>query len=508
MSLYNDNCASMLLGCLCKNLSLLYNPQYPLVKTDFTPQPLHRIIFCCLQKLAESGANEATEIEIDNILQAHPTQYETAVDNNFMEFVATIRELANTDNYAVYHTEVRKFALLRDLKDNGVDITRWWDEIDEAESGNKLSKVTIKDILDTVELEQLKLRNKFDVNYVRDEMMAGEDTEALLEEFEEAPSFGAFRASPYLTQLFMGLNKGSLQMHSAPSGVAKTRYSIMDLCYLSSPYLWDNEANDFIDNPNYCGKGLFIHTEMNQRKEVNPIFLACISGVDNNKITQGQLSSEEKERVIHAGSILQENICLADMPDFTSATIDRKIKEKVEGLGVENVVFDYLQLNGSLGEEFKRKYGGVPSREDLVLKALATDLKAYAEKYNVRMITSSQLNGNEKASEFPDESCLSGAKSIKNKLDGGCIILSTKDRLKEMKLVEPYLKRKGFGNGREKMPNIVTYVYKSRFGLYADQKLKVFSYFDRSIMRLRDYVVLDQYNQVVNIPKPKLEEGF
>lgn len=508
MSLYNDNCASMLLGCLCKNLNLIYNPEYPLNKTDFTPEPLHRIIFCCLQKLAENGAHEATEIEIDTILQAHPAQYETAVDNNFMEFVSTIRELANADNYSVYYNEVRKFALLRDLKENGIDITRWYDELDEAESGKNLSKVSMKDILDTIELDQLKLRNKFDVNYVRDEMMAGDDTESLLEEFEETPSFGAFRASPYLTQLFMGINKGNLQMHSAPSGVAKTRYSIMDLCYLSSPYLWDEEAQDFVENLNYCGKGLFIHTEMNQRKEVNPIFLSCISGVDNNKIIQGQLSSIEKERVIHAGEILKENICLSDMPDFTSSTIDRKIKEKVEGIGIENVVFDYLQLNGSLGEEFKHRYGGVPSREDLVLRALATDLKAYAEKYNVRMITSSQLNGNEKTMENPDESCLSSAKSIKQKLDSGCIILSTKERLKEMKIVEPYLKRKGFGDGGEKMPNIVTFIYKSRFGLYADQKLKVFSYFDRSIMRLKDYIVLDQYNQIVNIPKPKLEEGF
>lgn len=508
MSLYNDNCASMLLGALCNNLSLLYNPQYPITKFDFSPQPLHRIIFCCLQKLAESGANQATEIEIDNVLQAHPTQYETAQDNNFCEFVATIRELANVDNYAVYYNEVRKFSLLRDLKENGYDVSKYYDELDEAESGKNLAKVDMRDILNAVELDQLKLRNKYDVNYTRDEMQAGEDTESLLEEFEEVPSFGAFRASPYLTQLFMGVNKGNLQMHSAPSGVAKTRYSIMDLCYLSSPYLWDEEEEEFVENPNYCGKGLFIHTEMNQRRELNPIFLACVSGVENNRITQGQLTSDEKERVIHAGEILKENICLSDMPDFTSATIDRKIKEKVEGFGVENVVFDYLQLNGSLGEEFKQKYGGVPSREDLVIRALATDLKAYAEKYDVRLITSSQLNGNEKNIAFPDESCLSSAKSIKQKLDAGCIILSAKDRQKEVKKAEPFLKRKGFGDGREKMPNIVTYVYKSRFGLYADQKIKVFSYFDRSVMRLKDYVCLDAYDQVVNIPMAKIKGNF
>lgn len=508
MSLYNDNSASMLLGCICKNVTLLLNPQYPLDKTDFSPEPLHRIIYVALSKLCNAGANEATEIEIDTILQSFPNQYETAIDNNFMEFVNTIRELANLDNYGVYYNEVRKYSLLRDLKENGYDITRWYDECDNDEAGQKLSKIEMQDILSAIELEQVNLRNKYDVNYTRDEMMAGEDTEALLAEFEETPAFGAFRSSPFLTQMFMGLNKGHLQMHSAPAGVAKTRYSIMDLCYLSADQMWDFDANDFVDNPNYCGKGLFIATEMNLRKEVNPIFLACISGVDNSKITQGHLSPQEKERVIKAGDILQKNICLTDMPDFTSASIDRKIKEKVETLGVENVVFDYLQLNSSLAEEFKSRNGGVPSREDLVIRSLATDLKAYAEKYNVRMITSSQLNGHEKEIAFPDESCLSSAKSIKQKLDAGCIILSTKDRAKELKMVEPYLKRLGFGENREKAPNILTYVYKSRFGLYADQKLKIFSYFDRSIMRIKDYLVTDMYDQVVDIPIPTWEGEF
>ena len=158
--------------------------------------------------------------------------------------------------------------------------------------------------------------------------------------------------------------------------------------------------------------GLFILQDV-YKKKINPI-LSAVSGVDNNKILNGQLSKEEKNRVIKAGDILtQSQILICDMPDFTSKSIERKIKSAVEGMGVENVVFDYMQLNASLAEEFKQRNGGVPSREDLVVRSLATDLKAYAEKYNVRMITSSQLNGNEKTMDCPDESCLSSAKSIK-----------------------------------------------------------------------------------------------
>ena len=74
--------------------------------------------------------------------------------------------------------------------------------------------------------------------------------------------------------------------------------------------------------------------------------------------------------------------------------------------------------------------------------------------------------------------------------------------------IEPLLKRKGFGSDREPMPNVITYVYKSRFGLYADTKLKIFSYFDRGIMRMKDYLVVDAYNTPVSIPKPQLGGEF
>lgn len=508
-ALYNANMAAMVLGCLFKNPTLFTNPSYPLEKSDFAPIPMHKILFVCASELAKTGCQDITEIEIDNFVSKYEAQKEILEDSNYEEFIASVKELATSDSFEYYYSIVRKFSLLRDLKDKGIDITEYYDEsMDESEAQQRLDNWTIASILSDVDSKAIKLRNKFDVHYVRDEMLAGEDTEGLLQEFEIAPSFGAFRSSPYLTQLFMGINKGHLQMHSSPSGVSKTRLSVTDLCYLSSKYLWDIEAGEYKENKNYCGAGLFIATEMNLKREVNPIFLACVSGVPNNRITNGLLDKSERERVLQAGEILQESgLYLTDMPDFTSASIDRKIKEMVEQNGVENVVFDYLQLNSALANEFKQNNGGVPSREDLVIRSLATDLKAYAEKYNVRMITSSQLNGNEKEMAFPDESCLSSAKSIKQKLDAGVIILNAKDRQKEMKIAEPLInaKRRGFGEDRMPMPNIIQYVYKARFGLYADQKIKIFSYLDRSIMRLKDYVCLDMYNQLVKIPKPQLE---
>ena len=847
--------ACMLLGCLLKNTSLLNNPSYPLTKEDFAPCKFHQIIFVAINRLASDGGNDLTELEIDECIKVKKSAYNIFIENNGLEFISTIRELAVLDNVGVYYNKVRKFSLLRELKENGFDISVYYDEADNSQ--DHLDEYSIQDIINKIDAQTSKLRSKYDVKYVRTEMIAGTDTAELIAEFEEEPSFGAFLVSPYITQLFMGWNKGHLLMNSSPSGCGKalpnssiiptpngnkrvdeikvgdyvydrmgyptkvlgvypqgskevwqitlkdgrtakccdehlwnvydrkqysiqrknmltktlkdivktnqlwryhlpmnnavekkdkiyhippyvmgvmlgdasfrisksnhslalsseddelpnviantmnwttkknsghnynwsfykvdkkpvhvedilvdypdlinvysggkyipkeylngsitqrwdmlnglldtdgsvdskgrvtfsttsphlaedivelcnslgiiatkktekrnnyksgvgyninirpkfndkfklfhyskkhnklmtymnkeqrhnqndsilitdikdlgyteemtcfyvdnlehlfltenyivthnTRLAVANLCGTSIDTLWSDEAQDFIPNPNYQGNGLFIHTELKTRREINPMFLACISNIDVKKLTGGRLSKEEKNRMLKAGEILERNeLMISDMPDFNAQKIERKIKERIEQAGLQYCVFDYAQLNSSLGAEYKL-YNDINAREDLVLKFLITELKQMAESYNVGIYTMSQLNGNEKVMDFPDESCLSGAKSMKVKLDAGCITLPVKSRPKLYKAVEPFIKRKGFGSDRTPQPNLISFVYKSRFGEYADQNLAVWRYFDRATMRNIDMLVTDQYNQPVNIPIPVIQQDF
>ncbi len=110
----------------------------------------------------------------------------------------------------------------------------------------------------------------------------------------------------------------------------------------------------------------------------------------------------------------------------------------------------------------------------------------------------SQLNGTEKTIDFPDESCFSGGKSQKVKLDAACITLPVKNRIKEFAHIKPYIKKVGF-KGETIMPNLVSYIVKSRFGEYADQKIKVWRYFDRARFRNTDYFCTNQYDELINI---------
>ena len=847
----------MVLGCIFQNPSLIHNPAFPIAKTDFEPIIMHKILFICADYLSKSGVTDIGFMEIDNFISSYQAQKEILDDSNFVEFVDTVRELAVLENYEYYYTSVRKYSLLRDLRKKGLSISEYYDETkEETEAQKQLEKWSITDILNQIDSTATSFRNKYDTNFTRSEMFAGENTEELIEEFEQVPAFGSFLTSPYLTQLYMGLCRGHLIMNSAPSGVGKaltnntilptpngdrrvkdikvgdclfdkngnptkvigvfpqgqkqvyevkfrdgrivecceehlwtvrpdskrhynglvtitakemiaktkqhkyyyktptnkpvnyttkkyfippysfglflgdgsfrsnpsnrsfqyssqdeellkyiseetgweykknsannytwsfykdnnlvhveemlkefpelidlysqekyipeiylhgniqqrfdllnglldsdggcvkgrityystspklianvktlcyslglhcsetldkrcaryksgygctlhimvpveyknkmfrltrkrkiyqeynlshtkqypynylgiesinatnrwcdmtcflvdnpehlflandyvvthnTRMMIADLCNISVDTLWSDEHEDFIPNLNYDGPGLYIHSELASRKEINPMFLACVSGVDVKHITMGNLDNSEKIRVLEAGRILERNnLILCDMPDFTSANIKRKIEDCVRQYGTTTIGFDYLQLQSAISAEYKATTS-IPAREDLVLRALATDLKSYAEQYNVAIMTASQLNGTEKTMEFPDESCLSSSKAIKTKLDAGCITLSIKDRPKEYKIIEPYLKRKGFDRDKDPMPNVISYVLKARFGEYADQKLKVFRYFDRGTLKNKDFFVVDQYNQLVNIPKPVLESEF
>lgn len=497
--LYNINLSSLLLGCLMKQPSLLTLPQFPLSKQDFEPELFHKIIYVAINKLVHNEIQEITEIEIENVVKTKPAFLEVLQDNNYLDFIVNVKELSIIDNYEYYYNTIRKFSLLRELQDNGFDIREFYDELsEENDQLAQFEKLTIQEILNRIEFKSIQLRTKYDVKYVRNEMRAGEGTEELLSEFEETPAFGASLCSPYLTTLFRGWCLGHLIMESAPSSTGKSRMAVADLCNVSVDQIWNDEQEDFIINPNYQGSGLFIHTELDTRKEINPMFLACISGVNEKHITMGTLNKEEKFRVLKAGEILkQNNLTLVDMADFTCQSIERKIKECVEKYNIYYTVFDYVQLNSSVVAEY-RQNTAVQAREDLVLRNITLELKNMAEKYSVGIKTMSQLNGTEKTIDFPDESCFSGGKSQKVKLDAACITLPVKNRIKEFAHIKPYIKKVGF-KGETIMPNLVSYIVKSRFGEYADQKIKVWRYFDRARFRNTDYFCTNQYDELINI---------
>ena len=501
--LYNSNLSSLLLGCLMNNTQLLFNPSYPLTKTDFDPEPVHRIIFIATCKLAEAGAGSVSEVEIDNYVKDYPAQYEILNDSNFLDFVPTVKELCSSESFELYYTTLRKFSLLRELKEDGYNIADYYDEmLDETEQMAKLNKWTIDEILTDIEFKSAKLRTKYDVKYVRNEIKAGENVAERLEAFKEQPSFGALFQSGYLSTIWNGWCRGHLGLRGAPSGVGKSRLAVADLTRVGAKEIWSPEVNDFIVNDNYQSPTLFIATEQDIETEVEPMFWSAVSGVEYRSIKNGLCTLDEEKRVIKAGEIIADsNLHITSMPNFNTKSLTRKIKEMVECEGIGYCVFDYMEQQGDISQEYREVVGSA-GRQDQVLLYLATELKTMAEDMNVGILTSQQLNDSWKSISYIDETSLSGGKSTKNKIDFGSIVLPTSYLRKDLKQIEPYLKRKGVGDNRQPLPNICEFIFKSRYGIYGDKRLKLWSYFDRGTFKRHDYFVTDDENNVLDDIQP------
>ena len=504
--LYNLNIGGILLGCIMKQTSLLFIPQFPLCKEDF-PVEFHRVMFVALVRLAQSGVQEATEVEIENVVRNYPAQMEILQDNNYMSFMDTVKGLAVVDNYESNYNTIRKYSLLREMKAEGIDISEFYDETgDEEEEQARFNNTTIQEILNSIDLKATALRSKYDVHYVREEIKAGEDTQELIDEFKQQPSFGAMLQSGYLSTIWNGWSRGHLIIRAGPSSSGKSRCSVADLCQVGMLEMWDDEFQDFIPNLNYQSPTLFIATEQDIRTEVEPMFLAAVSGVEYRRIKNGLMDEEEEKRVLKAGEIIQKsNLTICSMPNFTSKSLERKIKEQVEVNGIEYMVFDYMEIQSELAAEYKETNATIP-RQDLVLLSLTSDLKRMCEDYNIGMLSGMQLNDSWKETRFVDESALAGSKAAKNKVDNGSIILPTTYLKKDLKILEGQFQRPGFGSNRIPMPNICEYIFKGRYSIFGDRRLKLWSYFDRGTFRRHDFFVTNDNNEIQYDIKPTVLE--
>lgn len=279
--------------------------------------------------------------------------------------------------------------------------------------------------------------------------------------------------------------------------------AVGELCKVCATELWDDNKQTFIPNLNRQGSGLYINTEMDLDLELTPCFLAYISNVPRSDIMDGVYKSkEEEERVDKAIQILRDsNIFLIDDPNFTLRSIEDNIKFYKEQCNIQYMVFDYLQDNGIIGKEMKTT-NEIIARDTIILN-MASRFKVFARQYDIGIYTMSQLNGQEKTVEIIDESCLSGGRAVKNKLDAGCISLYP--RKKEQKFTEGLLqnwlsKNKRGEFGEDFKPNVILHNYKVRFSKYG-VGIKIYQYLDKSTGRCIDMFCTDLYDNPINIDK-------
>ena len=495
----------MLLGCFANRPNLMLSNKYKIGENDFRCKgcddaKFHNILYRTMYNLVVGGAEEIDNVVVDTFLRNYPEQYEICKQYDFMSFIPEIKRVASDKNVAYHYDIVRKFAMLREYKATGFDIHEIYDETkDEASQRNKLNSISLRDIDEYFESKRLAIKRNFISTDNVEHYKAGDDFEFTKEAFKTTPRLGLSFQSPYLNDIYRGIM--GLTLRSGASGSGKTTLSIGDACMSGVKYYYDLEKRKYITNKSYIGNVLFINTEMDLREELDIMFISWISGVSRNKIMDGVYRGDEEERVDKARQILElSGIYVVDNPEFTAKTLEEIIEDYIINKNVKLVVFDYVQNQGYVANELAEE-SGIPMREDMVLLTLTDRLKQLSRKYNVPILTGTQLNGRELEMQYPTEACLAGGKSQIRKAD--CSMIITPLTEKQMNEIEPYIAT----YPDLPKPNLIVHNIKGRASRFP-KYIRIYQYVDLGTGRSQDlYVTTKDLQPITNVERLKIYQN-
>lgn len=502
MTRYKDVSATcQLIGNIYNNPKLLeMDSKYTFVKEDFCDE-LQRICFSAIYNLYQLGTTKIDIATIETYLASRPKASATFKAQKGEDFILKCAEMANAEAFDYYYNRTKKMTLLRAYNElGGMDLS-WLYDPDELDS-KKLQEQ--EDKLDNMSLEQIgvlidkkldEIKSAYVSSTSEGSTSIGDGVFELLDELKESPDFGIPLFGDYINTVTRGARFGKFYLRSAPSNVGKTRMMVADMCYIGCDEMYSLEKNDWVKigtaEPSYL-----ITTEQSQ-KEVQQMCLAFLSGVDEDKIVLNRCSPEEYKRILHAAEVLtRSNLLFEEVPDFSLQDIENKIKYNVNERKAKYIAFDYIHTSLGILEEITRRSGGVKLREDNILFMLSVKIKDIANKYDVFIISSTQLNGDWKTSETPDMNLLRGAKAIADKIDMGFIALEVTPE--DVEKIKPVLTKNNFPT-----PNIKMSVYKNRANGYKGIYLWMCA--DKGICRYNTVFVTTWDYRVVDIENIKIK---
>lgn len=496
--LFDTNAALYVLSCLMRNPLLLQDDRYAIVKTDFY-KPLQSMVYYAIYNMAQTGASNITPQDIDLYLKQYDSQYEFYKVNKGYEFVLQCyqtTEGSDIKQFDFYYNRLKKFAVLRDLENAGIDTKRFYDTEKDAlnkdQEDEKLNKISIDTILNSVRSSLVTIENTHIGKSQAQSQNAFKGLEALVQGFIDNPEVGCRLDGDIFNVAVRGARLGKLYVYSMPSGAGKTRCMMGNACALSLPYI-DRDGKVVIRKD--LKKVLFVATEMDAT-EIQTLLLSYVSMVNEKTILLGKYSPDEMDRIKKAQILIkeyQDNFLIECIPDPSIEMIKARLTKYIIQDEVEYIFYDYIFSSPGLLSEFR----DVGVREDVALMMLSNSLKEIAMSYNVFIMSATQLNENWAKQEvgLRDQNCLRGSKAIADKIDIGAIGVRIPE--KEWKLVEVLWQELKKQIASKFDPNLVVDVYKNRRGEM--NCVKIFRYFDYATCHCYDLFVVDSSYRAFNV---------
>lgn len=463
--IYNNMEVIKFLGGCANNLEMLNSRSMILDINDFNER-FHKIVFATLSTMAkEVDLKEVDGLAVATYLNAFPEQNAIFIANKGMDWIDSAKEVAKNTSMEYSMRTIRKYSLLRRYYSIGMDITDILDLnttdltlIEEQKI--KLDKMDITDIKNHFKLKIIDIENEFkNVDDNVDSYQAGEGILELIQQCKVAPKWGLPYQSKLLNTVLRGMQGSKLIVNSAGTGTGKSRFMAGQMCNISATEKYCPVSKQWIKNDNPV-PSLFISTEL-IREEIQTLLLACISGVPEETIKNGNFDEEVEQRLIKAGNILINSpIAIEFTSDFSVSSLENLIEQHIITRNVGYIFFDYIQITPALAQELTKLFGYAP-REDVQLSLLTAGLKnSICNKYGVYVLTSTQLNRSYKTDEHPDATHIRGSMAVADKVDVGMITLKVGKA--ELEKVQTAIDT-GFCS---KVPTHCHHIYKNRGGTW------------------------------------------
>ncbi len=450
------------LGALCKEPKLLFSEDVDLKPDDFE-EKFYKSIYSAINNMIVSNpeVSSITAVDIDNYLAPSESHYKTFTDNDGFNFISNAIENSNVDLFESNYSWIKKFSLLRDFNRNGFDISSIYNPLNPdmeqtKEQIDNLRKITLDDITKHFSLKLLNVTNSWDITSSHKSYQINEDIDGLLDSLNEDPVYGYSFANQYYNTIFRGMQFGKVLCRSAGTGGNKTRTALSDMVMVACEEFFDLSTMKYksIGPSMPC---TFISTEIDL-KQIQVTLLAIVSGVSEDVIKDGRFSEEIYLRLQKGIEIIKKSpIYLHYLPEYDIQDVSQIIEKDVLQHGVKFVWHDYIMYNPKLARSTSAEYGANNMREDLVLVDFSAKLKKLAEKFDVFIATSTQLNRSAKDHEMRDTSAIRGSSAIIDKVDMASLMFRATE--KDLKNLEHITRMPGM-----RKPNFCHYIFKNREG--------------------------------------------
>ena len=279
---------------------------------------------------------------------------------------------------------------------------------------------------------------------------------------------------------------GKYMIRSAGTGTGKSRFALKDIVSVSASHIFDLDTMSWKENGEVYAS-CFISTELD-KQELQTCLISIISGVSETIVKQGRFTQNIYDRVHRAIEILKNApIKLHYIEDFSISDIEQIIEKDIIESNVKMVFFDYLQNVPKLSKSTQDEFG-LGLREDQILLNFSTRLKNIATRYNIFLLTATQLNRSSSDRGLRDASAVRGSSSVIDKCDHAIQMYKVQEE--DLKKIKPFLDR-GF-----EQPNFQHVIYKNRSGM---NNLIIWSKVDHSNMAEKVLFVTTTDYQPVNL---------